>query len=592
MFWGDNLSKPNKIGLNIDWSASEMDTCSSTDGKVLSVLIADDDETNRIVLENMLHREGHTVHLAKDGREAVALYKSLRPDLVLMDVMMPILDGYEATRQIKTIAGNHFVPITFLTALTDESSLIKCLEVGGDDFIVKPVSRSILKAKLYAAARIHGLYANLQRQQHDLSIQHERLSYEFDIAEKIFSKVIGSIGSKAANIRSEILPLAIANGDLMLAAQTPAGAQYVMLGDYTGHGLSAAIGAIPVADIFYAMAKKGLELREIVCEMNRKLHAVLPTGQFLAACMVEWMPRRGVVRIWNAGLPDVILASGDRQGLARIPSRNLPLGIMGNEEFRAEIDVRQISHGDRLFLCSDGLIDARNKEGEMFGEGRLQEIVHSNDDRNKLFDEILEEVATFRGQCPQDDDMAMVEILCDSSLFLCEEKIIESPRRRPDYELSIRLGSLALSNFDPLCLVEGLIKGVAALKHHRSYLYTIIAELYANALEHGVLAMDCSVKETPEGFARYYEERGRLLSELIEGWVHIDIECFGNDLAGEVVLQIEDSGKGFDFSAVTNDIHGEAYAKTSGRGMELVRALCKSMDYDLRGNYLRAVYAW
>ena len=83
--------------------------------------------------------------------------------------------------------------------------MVKCLEVGGDDFIVKPVSRAILRAKLAAAARIQRLYAALERQQHDLSIHHERLRYEHEVAENIFTKVIGSDKSEAANIRSEAI---------------------------------------------------------------------------------------------------------------------------------------------------------------------------------------------------------------------------------------------------------------------------------------------------------------------------------------------------------------------------------------------------
>ena len=403
-----------KIVLNDDLSMSEREPREYADSISLNVLVVDDEETNRIVLESMLQRDGHTVYLAKDGGEAVSLYEALRPDLILMDVMMPIMDGYEATRRIKALAGSHFIPVTFLTALTDESSLIRCLEVGGDDFIVKPVSRAILRAKLAATARIRGLYVALERQQQDLSVHHERLRYEHEVAENIFTKVIGSAKSEAANIRSEALPFAITNGDLILVAQTPAGGQHVLLGDYTGHGLSAAIGAIPVTETFHAMTRKGFGLREIVSEMNRKLHATLPTGQYLAACMVEWNPSLGVVRAWNGGLPDVIIASG--QGFARIPSRNIPLGIMGDGEVKHAMDVRQINPGDRIYLYSDGLIEARNKEGMMFGEERLEKVVSANDNREQLFDEIREAVALFRGDRSQEDDITIVEVLCDEAI--------------------------------------------------------------------------------------------------------------------------------------------------------------------------------
>ena len=581
-----------QIQSNGDMSMPGREPRDSTDGMALSVLVVDDDETNRIVLESMLQRDGHTVYSAKDGREAVSLYDAKRPDLILMDIMMPRMDGYEATRKIKALAGSHFIPVTFLTALTDESSLVKCLEVGGDDFIVKPVSRAILRAKLAAAARIQGLYVALERQQNDLRIHYERLRYEHEVAENIFTKVIGSAKSEAANIRSEALPFAITNGDLILVAQTPAGVQHVLLGDYTGHGLSAAIGTIPVTETFHAMTRKGFGLRDIVSEMNRKLHAILPTGQFLAACMLEWDSHRGIVTGWNGGLPDVIIASGQGRGLARIPSRNLPLGIMGDGEVKYALDVRRINHGDRIYLYSDGLIEARNEGGAMFGEERLEKIMSANNDREQLFDEIREGVALFRENRSQDDDITIVEVLCDATLLEGGATSDEKGGHLSDYRLSIRLGPKALKRFDPLFLVEDLIKSVGALERCRSELYTIVAELYANALEHGILGMNSALKDTPEGFAEYYAERERLLSELDVGWMHVDIEHLGDSSSGELILQIEDSGNGFDSCGASKEIYEENDARANGRGLELVRSLCEGLSHDPQGNYVRAVYAW
>ena len=154
------------------------------------------------------------------------------------------------------------------------------------------------------------------------------------------------------------------------------------------------------------------------------------------------------------------------------------------------------------------------------------------------------------------------------------------------------MGSKSLSDFDPLSLVNGLINCIPVLKSHQTYLYTIIVELYTNALEHGILAMDCATKEATDGFARYYAERERLLLELDEGWLRVRLQCFGDDSSGELIMQIEDSGKGFDASAMSNDIHMDANTRTSGRGMGLVRSLCKSLTYDQCGNHVRAVYAW
>ena len=104
--------------------------------------------------------------------------------------------------------------------------------------------------------------------------------------------------------------------------------------------------------------------------------------------------------------------------------------------------------------------------------------------------------------------------------------------------------------------------------------------------------MDSTLKETPEGFAEYYAERERLLSELDVGWMEVNIEYIGDSSAGELILQMEDSGKGFDFFSDGKQACEENIARANGRGLELVRSLCEDLSHDPQGNYVRAVYAW
>ena len=119
----------------------------------LKVLVVDDTETNRMILTVFLRRLGHNVVLAEDGAQAVAAFEREAPDLVLMDVMMPVMDGYEATRRIKALAGEHWVPVLFVSALDNEESLVAGLDAGGDDYLPKPVNYVVLDAKLRATTR-------------------------------------------------------------------------------------------------------------------------------------------------------------------------------------------------------------------------------------------------------------------------------------------------------------------------------------------------------------------------------------------------------------------------------------------------------
>lgn len=119
----------------------------------LLVLVADDTVTNRQILAIFLKKLGHRVDLADDGAQAVEMFSAKPYDLVIMDVMMPVMDGYEATRRIKAMGGDRWVPIVFLSALDKDENLVAGLEAGGDDYLAKPVNFVVLEAKLRSLSR-------------------------------------------------------------------------------------------------------------------------------------------------------------------------------------------------------------------------------------------------------------------------------------------------------------------------------------------------------------------------------------------------------------------------------------------------------
>jgi two-component system, HptB-dependent secretion and biofilm response regulator len=119
----------------------------------LKVLVVDDNTTNRQMLEAFLRKLGCRVVEAVDGAQAVEVFRREAPDLILMDVMMPVMDGYEATRRIKELASGRWVPVVFLSALDKDESLVTGLAAGGDDYLAKPANLVVLTAKLRSFAR-------------------------------------------------------------------------------------------------------------------------------------------------------------------------------------------------------------------------------------------------------------------------------------------------------------------------------------------------------------------------------------------------------------------------------------------------------
>ncbi|KOR27841.1 histidine kinase, partial [Achromatium sp. WMS2] len=240
-----------------------------------TALVVDDELSNRIILRSILKRFGYSVLEAKSGQEGVEIFSNHDLDVVFMDVLMPEMDGYDATINIKKLAGDRFVPVIFLTALTEEDALVRCIEVGGDDFLTKPFSHAILHSKLRALERIRSLHVEVDR-------LYGRMRLEEEIAKKVFNTAV--LGN---NVAMDLIPhrmqsAAIFSGDLLLTAWAPSGDLNVLLGDFTGHGLSAALGALPMAAVFRAMTDKGFAPERILATMNEELHNLLPAGMFLA----------------------------------------------------------------------------------------------------------------------------------------------------------------------------------------------------------------------------------------------------------------------------------------------------------------------
>ncbi len=380
---------------------------------LLRVLVVDDEPISRRVISSILEKDGHVVFKAENGQEGVAVFERQRPDIVIMDIMMPVMDGYEATRIIKKQSGESFVPVICLTGLEDEVSLAKCVAAGADDFLSKPVNRVILNAKIDAMMRIRRLYKTVTEQNEQLADQFARLEQEQEMAQKVFATMINRGCLDAPNLKYLISPLALFNGDVLFAARKPSGGMHVMLGDFTGHGLPAAIGAIPVSDIFYSMTENGHNIGEIVLEMNTKLHTMLPVNQFLAGCLLELDNVRGSLTVWSGAIPDVLVLKKEGGIKYRLKSKNLPLGVVGNNTFESIVEVNDIDMGERIYVYSDGLIEARRPDGEMFGQERLDTYFLRNQAPDGLFEEIKKSFADFCAGEAQEDDITIVEITCD-----------------------------------------------------------------------------------------------------------------------------------------------------------------------------------
>lgn len=566
------------------------------------ILVADDNQVDRMVLSTIVRREGYVVEEAEDGPDTLRRYQSFRPQMVLLDALMPGLDGFEVARQIKALAGEDFVPIIFLTSLTEADALARALEAGGDDFLSKPYNQIVLKAKLNALQRMRAMHVTLQHQRDEIGRHHAHLLREQEAAKAVFDKVAHTGDLEESFIRYLISPLAIFNGDVLLAARNPSGNLYVLLGDFTGHGLTAAIGAMPLADTFYGMTEKGFVPAEILREANRKLLRILPKGYFCCATLVALNFQKGTMEFWNGGLPPGCLLRAGSGALVHLESTHLPLGIRDDARFDATTRVIPMAPGDKLVMCTDGIVEARNEQGEAFGFERFDDIVREADPGAGAFEGLKRAVYRHIGGTGRDDDITLVELgmlAPEQASMPVAAAAAVSTEGSADWEIGYQLGPRSLRESNPLPMLQQIVVDVPQLRSRAGAIYTVLAELYSNALEHGLMGLDSSLKHSASGFAVYYEARERAMQTL-DGFIRFDFRCEIDGSSGRLVIAVTDSGPGFDYRARlcargtggASGTGGGGAHHYHGRGLRLMQSLCQSVTYHGCGNHVEVEFSW
>ncbi|MCK6411500.1 MAG: PAS domain S-box protein [Azonexus sp.] len=473
----------------------------------LKVLAVDDNRTNLHILQVFLKKLGHRVILAENGEEAVQRFADEEIDVVLLDIMMPVMDGFEASRRIKAMSSERWTPIILLSALNRDENLVEGLEAGADDYLTKPINFVVLEAKLRsvhrtltlqqqsidtarreqavadniidaiitiddsgtiatvnrATTRIFGwsseelvgnnvrmLAPEPHRSAHDsyianylsggppkiighereidaqhkdghtfpatlgvtevfldnqrmfigvvrdiserkqaerklqenaslLQAYYDQTQNEQQLAQRLMEKQLHRKGLKDRRLRYKVIPAENFSGDIVAADRSPEGRFYALLADATGHGLPAAISALPVLAIFYRLARLNSTLREMVHELNQQLKESMPIGRFVAATLVCLDEEAKTGEIWVGGTPQAFLF--DRWGRASrsFESDNLALGIIGNEELDCKPTAFTWDTESQLILCSDGLLEAENNNGVQFGtEGLFAAIANTS----------------------------------------------------------------------------------------------------------------------------------------------------------------------------------------------------------------------
>jgi len=563
--------------------------------KQLKILVVDDTEPNLLLVSKFINKLGHQTVLARNGLEAVQQFQDESPDLVLMDVMMPEMDGYEATAKIRELYPNKWVPIMFLTAKSQDADHVKGIQVGGDDYITKPINLVILEARIKAVTRIAEMQRQIVENSEQLEHYRDENEREQQLAKHLIEKITHYDNYDHNSIRLWNKPAQHFSGDIFLVALTPGDEIHFLLADGTGHGLSAALNVIPVVEVFYGMTSKGFAISSIAHELNRKIKQLMPTERFVAATLVSINISDRILQIWNGGNPPALFVNEEGTIQRAFKSAHPALGIFNDTEFDATTEIFRWNEPGQLYMCSDGLLEAQNGTGDEFGLDRMEQVLASAP-MEQRFEHLLQAIDLHMDGISAHDDVSLAALLCPVSApgEPALTANAEQPASVPDacpcrWKVALRLTASELKEIDVVPMLLGWMDHLRLHPGHRGQVFLIFTELFNNSLDHGILNLDSALKLEPDGFEHYFEMRHQRLANLQHGVLDIEVERLRQQNHELLRMHIKDSGNGFDYrSIIGSDVSSST--RPSGRGLALVNSLSSRIEFSGNGSEVTVYY--
>ena len=378
----------------------------SVDLRNARVLLVDDTQANLDVLCALLEGEGYNISLAPNGEIALRIAGRVRPDLLLLDVMMPGLDGFEVCRRLKAHDQTREIPVIFITAEDQTHSVVKGFQVGGVDYIPKPFRDQEVLVRARNALVTKFLFDQNRAYQ-------EKMEKELQTAHDLQMGLMPTEPPllEGFQVAGRCIPAGQVGGDLFQYFPSSEGGLALALADVTGHAMQAAIPVVLFSGLLEVQMEQGGSLEELFARLNRSVHRLLDSRTLVCFALARLDPGSRCLRLGNGGCPPPYhFRAGTGQVVEVKVGQAYPLGVRPDTLYPS-LKV-PLETGDRVVFFSDGIVEAENEQGEMFGFERLGEVIRQGGaagvGAEELLGRILGEVRAFAGEATQKDDQTVV----------------------------------------------------------------------------------------------------------------------------------------------------------------------------------------
>ena len=381
-----------------------------------ALLVVDDNEDNRYTLTRRLDREGYkNLTIATNGREALEKLKAQPFDLVLLDIMMPDMNGYEVLEQVKATPALRDIPIIMISSLDEIESVIRCIELGAEDYLNKPFNPTLLRARV-------GASLEKKRLRDEVRSNMERLAQELEAARALQLAMLprqfpACSPSHPIAVHAVMEPAKEVGGDLYDCFYAGEHTFCFLVGDVCGKGASAAMFMARArslvritVNLWRQWRADDLDPGALLDAVNRELCQDNDDCMFVTMFLGLIDTHSGLLSFANAGhpRPHLIASSGETGQIDAKAA--LPLGV--RREARFPTLTLQIHPGDALFLCSDGVFEAANGDGELFSVERVGQLLRqaAAAEPLEMVRIIKDAVDAFTGGASRTDDLTALAL--------------------------------------------------------------------------------------------------------------------------------------------------------------------------------------
>jgi sigma-B regulation protein RsbU (phosphoserine phosphatase) len=371
------------------------------------ILIVDDTPANLRLLAQMLSERGYIVRAVTSGARALESLQVTPPNLILLDIRMPEMDGYEVCERIKEDPQTSDIPIIFISALNEIGDKVRGFNVGGVDYITKPFQFEEVLARVET-------HLSLRRLQKQLQEANKKFELELALAGSLQSSFFPEEPPEVPGWELSVVlkPARETSGDFYDVYTLPNGMLGFLVADVVDKGAAAALYmALSWTLIRTYAAEYPEEPDRVLSEVNQRIIFDTDSSRFVTVFYGVLDPSSGKLKYCNAGHnPPYLIRAQDGKKVERLTKTGVLLGMFEDESW--EKDVVQFDHGDVLVLYTDGVTEAQNAEGDFFGRERLVKVAKKNSGGTAkvVRESLLGKISQFVGDAPQMDDMALVVI--------------------------------------------------------------------------------------------------------------------------------------------------------------------------------------